>query len=199
MYSWRKLNDLQRDELLKLRKLQEVPWHSPPHIQGDKTHFHLTSACYEHKSIIGFSPERISVFEKELLQLLRDNSKEVYAWVMLPNHYHVLLNTTDVLSLLKKLSQFHGRLSFQWNKVENAKGRRVWCNAIETAIKSDRHFWATMNYIHHNPVKHSYACKWTNWPYSSAENYLKEIGREQALKNWKEYDISKMGQDWDDN
>jgi putative transposase len=197
MYNWRKMNQEQRDDLLKLRKSQEAPWHSPLHIQGDKTRFHITSACYEHKNIIGFSPERISEFEYALQECLRENSIELYAWAVLPNHYHVLLKTADILSLLKKISQLHGRKSFYWNGEEKSRGRRVWCNALETAIKSDRHFWATVNYIHHNPVKHGHADKWTGWPYSSAGTYLKSVGREQALKNWREYDISEMGEDWD--
>ncbi len=197
MYNWRKMNQEQRLSLLKLRKSQDTPWHSPLHVQGDKTRFHITAACYEHKNIIGFSPERISKFEEKLLQLLRENSSELYAWAVLPNHYHALLKASDILSLLKKLIQLHGRSSFNWNGEENLRDRRVWCNVIETAIKSERHFWATINYIHHNPVKHKHVNKWTDWPFSSAESYLKSVGREQALKNWKEYDISEMGKDWD--
>jgi putative transposase len=198
MYNWRKMSKEQREDLLKTRKSQEVPWHSPPHVQGDKTRFHVTAACYEHKNIIGLSTERISDFEDGLLQILRVNSIELHAWVVLPNHYHVLLMATDILSLLKKIVQLHGRSSFYWNGEEGLRGRRVWCNALETGIKSERHFWATVNYIHHNPVKHGHVDKWTEWPYSSAATYLKSVGREQALKNWKEYDISEMGRDWDE-
>jgi hypothetical protein len=47
-------------------------------------------------------------------------------------------------------------------------------------------------------VKHKHADKWTDWPYSSAKAYLKSVGREQVLKNLKEYDISGMGKDWDE-
>ena len=192
------MNQEQRESLLKLRKSQKAPWHSPLHIQGDNSRFHITAACYEHKDVIGFSPERISVFEDDLLHLLRVNSIELYAWAILPNHYHALLKTTNVLFLLKKVKQLHGRTSFYWNGEENSRGRRVWFNAVETAIKSERHFWASVNYIHHNPVKHRHVSKWTEWPYSSAENYLKAVGKEQALKNWREYDISEMGKNWDD-
>ena len=109
MYNWRKMNREQRDSLLELRKTQDTPWHSPLHIQGDKTRFHITAACYEHKNIIGFSPERISAFEDALLHLLRENSIGLYSWAVLPNHYHALLKTTDILSLLKKVIQLHGR------------------------------------------------------------------------------------------
>ena len=138
------------------------------------------------------------MFEDDLLHFLRVNSIELYAWAILPNHYHALLKTTNVLFLLKKVKQLHGRTSFYWNGEENSRGRRVWFNAVETAIKSERHFWASVNYIHHNPVKHRHVSKWTEWPYSSAENYLKAVGKEQALKNWREYDISEMGKNWDD-
>jgi len=56
---------------------------------------------------------------------------------------------------------------------------------------------AVLNYIHHNPVKHGYVKKWIEWPYSSASIYLDQKGRKQVLQDWKEYDISAMGQNWD--
>lgn len=198
MYNWRKMNEEQREDLLTLRKSQKRPWHSPPHIQGDKTRFIISSACYEHKDIIGVSPERISLFESEFLDLLHNNTEDIHAWCVLPNHYHALLKTGNVLILLKKISQFHGRISFLWNGEEGRRGRRVWCNTLEKTIKSERHFQAAMNYIHHNPVKHGYVKKWTDWPYSSAAEYLEKTGRDQALKTWREYDISGMGKDWDE-
>ena len=73
----------------------------------------------------------------------------------------------------------------------------MWCNALEHDVKSRGHFFATVNYIHHNPVKHGYVKLWQEWAYSSAEEYLAQYGRKRALANWKAYDISKMGIDWD--
>jgi putative transposase len=137
-------------------------------------------------------------YDSRVLNLLNENSDKLHAWCVLPNHYHALLTTRNVLALLKKLSQFHGRTSFLWNGEENKRGRRIWCNTLEKTIKSDRHFWASMNYIHHNPVKHGYVDKWTDWPYSSAKDYLEAVGRRKALENWTEYDISEMGKDWDE-
>jgi len=80
----------QREDLLELRKTQQRPWHSPPHFQGDKKRFMVTAACYEHKSVLGASPTRIAAFESELISLFENNSLELYAWVVLPNHYHGL-------------------------------------------------------------------------------------------------------------
>jgi len=198
MYNWRKITEEQRTELLELRKSQKRPWHSPPHLKGETSRFIISSACYEHENIIGYSLSRMSSFSDELLSFFSENANEVYGWAVLPNHYHVLLKTKDVLALIKRIGQFHGRSSFYWNGEENKRGRRVWCNTLERAIKSERHFYAGLNYIHHNPVKHGYVHKWTDWPFSSAEEYLRQIGREQALKNWKEYDIGYMGNNWDE-
>ncbi|MEP6912446.1 MAG: hypothetical protein ABI923_06815 [bacterium] len=47
-------------------------------------------------------------------------------------------------------------------------------------MKSERHFWATLNYVHHNPVHHGYAKHWQDWPWSSAREFLEEVGHEKA-------------------
>jgi putative transposase len=54
------------------------------------------------------------------------------------------------------------------------------------------------NYIHHNPVKHGYVDKWEDWLYSSAGDFVAEVGRDAVLKEWKEYPVMDMGQGWDD-
>jgi hypothetical protein len=65
-------------------------------------------------------------------------------------------------------------------------------------LRSDSHFWATINYIHHNPVKHGHVTRWDEWPFSSAAEYLKEVGREEAIRIWKSYPILDYGKGWDD-
>jgi putative transposase len=103
----------------------------------------------------------------------------------------------ESILLESKLFKIHQKTGFEWNQEDHTKGRKVWFNALEHGIKSERHFWATVNYIHHNPVKHSYVEKWQDWPFSSAENYLETVGKEQALKTWQEFNIEDMGNDWD--
>ena len=197
MYNWRKMNDKQRKDVLNSRKLRKNPWHSPPHRQGEGKRFIITATCYEHNHHIGYSSNRMNCFEEELLLTIKDFIDELYAWVILPNHYHLLIKTENVFSLLKALHPLHGRNSFFWNKEECVKGRRIWCGILEKAIKSDNHFYASLNYIHHNPVKHGYVNKWTDWIHSSANDYIKQRGREKVINEWNNYDISEMGKGWD--
>ena len=99
--------------------------------------------------------------------------------------------------MLHELGQFHGRTSHAWNGEDNARGRKVFFRAVERAMRSDRHFWATLNYVHHNPVRHGYVARWTEWPWSSASEYLAQTGIEAAKRIWTDFPISDYGKDWD--
>jgi putative transposase len=197
-YVWRSLTPGQRDELMLWRKSQGLPWHRPPHHAGDRTRYHLTAACYEHRPHIGRSVERIQDFCSTLLTVLEDCEVSVHAWCVLPNHYHALIETRTILVVLSGLGRMHGKLSFSWNGEEQQRGRQVWCGVAERSIRNERHFWATLNYVHHNPVRHGYVQKWRDWPFSSAGEYLAHVGQEEAARVWKEYPVLDFGKGWDD-
>jgi putative transposase len=77
-------------------------------------------------------------------------------------------------------------------------GRKVFFRAVERAIRSDRHYWETLNYVHHNPVRHGYVARWIDWPWSSATDYLAQTGVEEAKRIWHEYPLRDYGKDWDE-
>jgi putative transposase len=65
-------------------------------------------------------------------------------------------------------------------------------------VTSEAHRWATVNYIHHNPVHHGYVKQWQEWPSSSAAQYVTAVGREFATRMWKQYPVLEMGRGWDE-
>ena len=194
-YQWRSLTPTQRADLLAYRKQLRRPWHRPPHYGGGAIHYHLTAACYEHKPIIGHTPDRMVQFCEELLSSL---PKEPAAWCVLPNHYHLLIRCDDLKQTVALLGKLHGRTSFDWNGEENTRGRKVWHAAADRAMRGNEHFWATLNYIHHNRVRHGYSNFWQEWPFSSAFSYLDEVGRDEAIRIWNDYPILDYGEGWDD-
>jgi len=137
-------------------------------------------------------------FCQTLLEILHTNHAQIHAGCVLPNHYHLLIETKEILDLVRTLGQMHGRLSFAWNGEENRRGRQVWCGVVERYMRNDAHFWATLNYVHHNPVHHRYVEQWQAWPFSSAEDYLAGIGRQTAEQIWRTYPILDYGKGWDD-
>jgi REP-associated tyrosine transposase len=197
MYRWRRMTPEQRREALALRQRHRHPWHGLPHYESDGQFYLLTAACYEHRPIIGTTAGRLAAFEADLLETIAAHSPRIWAWVVVPNHYHVLAYVPDLKALLAGLGQLHGRTSHRWNGEDNARGRHVWHRAAETAMKSGGHFWATVNYVLHNPVRHGYVQRWQDWPYSSASEYLEAVGREVAERRWREYPLLGYGDGWD--
>lgn len=122
--------------------------------------FMVSGACFEHQCVIGLTPERMTQFETALISLCREFTTNLYAWCVLPNHYHLLVQTDRLKVFRAELGKLHGRSSFEWNGEDNRRGRQVWHNCLDRKIKSHGHFWAAVNYIHHNPVRHRYIEKW---------------------------------------
>lgn len=199
MYRWRQLSLHERTELLASRQRASRPWHGPLHWgQDGPAWFHLTAASYEHVPHIGHSPARMDRFADELLAVSAAQSASVAAWCLLPNHYHLLLQTPDLHALVAALGRLHGRSSREWNLEESTTGRRVFHRAADRQIRSDAHFWATLNYVHHNPVRHGYVAQWTDWPWSSAAGYLDSLGHSEANRIWRTYPLLDYGEGWDD-
>ncbi len=197
-YLWRKLTPKQREGWLAWRRRNRRPWHTPPHRFGiGGAEYHITAACFEHRPHIGLSPDRLSVFCAGLLSLADHDGIQLSAWCVMPNHYHLLVAAADGKAFVRELGRFHGRQSCEWNRQELTPGRQVFHGCMEREIRSDRHHWATLNYIHHNPVHHRYTDCWTEWPWSSAGEYLEQVGRKNALRIWREYPIGEYGKGWD--
>jgi putative transposase len=197
MYDYRKLRPEQRREAVEYRRLQKRPWHSPPHWEFvGQRQFIISASCYEHREIIGVTPERMTEFETVLVDACAEFAI-LYAWCLLPNHYHLLVKTDQLKELRAALGKLHGRSSFKWNGEDDSRGRQVWHNCFDRVVRSLRHFWATMNYIHHNPVHHGYVERWQDWPWSSARDFLERVGQKTAEEIWREYPVLDYGKKWD--
>ena len=196
MYKWRQMTDDQREETLRMRQENCRPWHSPPHFGEERNVYLLTSACYEHKPLMA-TPTRRDEWSRDLLDVLSKVEADIRAWVILPNHWHVLLTVT-----LPMLRPMIGRLNngkaTQWNREDKTPGRKVWHGFSDRYIRNERHYYASLNYVHANPVKHGYVANATDWKWSSLHTYIDEVGRDTLKEWWKEYPVSEYGKGWDD-
>jgi putative transposase len=175
-YESRGLTPEQRAELAHYRRQNGYPEHAPPHPFRDERVYLISAANYQHKRIME-SGERRTAFETELLSLLHSIATELVAWVVLPNHYHVLLDVPSLNDVSRALRQLHGSTSRQWNLEDNMTGKRtVWYRFEDRVIRGDQHLRLTFNYIHYNPVKHGYVKDSADWPWSSRTLYYEEKG-----------------------
>ncbi len=196
MYDYRNMSPAERQAIVAHRRRRNFPWHGPPHLEAAPGFRLITGVCFEHEMILR-SCARLKWFEEEILRSLREWRIACAAWCILPNHYHALLQIDDIKAFSKCLGQFHGRTSYIMNEEDDACGRRVWYRSQDRAMRSDRHFFTSINYIHNNPVKHGYVKKWQDWPFSSIHWYLQNKGRPWLLDAWREYPLLDFGKSWD--
>lgn len=196
MYDYRKWNDRQQQEAVADRRFRNFPYHQPPHMKASEEFRIVTGTCFEHRRYLD-SPLRLKWFENMLLTSLASESYKVEAWIILPNHYHLLLKIPEFEPFAKLIGKIHGRTSFQMNREDQTRGRKVWFNYTDRMMRSDRHYFTTINYLHHNPVKHGYVDRQNDWPWSSFHHYLSHKGRDWLIDLWREYPVRQYGKKWD--
>ena len=101
MYEYDKLNVQQRQELIQQRLKQGFPAHSPPHPLQSHTYYLLAATCYRHQKILTTSSRRQQLFNL-ITEKFMNNGVKVIAWVILANHYHLLVNVPDFKMLSSK-------------------------------------------------------------------------------------------------
>jgi len=197
MLDWKNLTLEQKKDIQAYREKARIPWHSPPHYDTNDNTYMINACNFNHVSIIGQSRERMALFEHTLLSILDKHCSRIYAWCVLPNHYHCIIETNDLQYTIFGLGQMHGRLSRAWNLEDNTLGRKCWYRCFDRIIRSERQLYLSVNYVHYNPIKHGYVEKMPDWAFSSSDDYVSQLGREKAVSIWKKYPVDKMELEWE--
>ena len=196
-YNYRRMTPEQREILLKKRAAKGYPLHAPPHPIKKKTFYLLTAANFEHRHIMTAAKRRTE-FQRKAFEEFAEFELETAAWVILANHYHIMAYVPVFAKLPALFNRLHGATSRQWNLEDGKTGQRtVWYQFSDRMIRSEAHFYAMLNYVHYNPVKHGYVKRMNEWEWSSFHWYLEKMGRDWLVEIWKKYPIKNYGEKWD--
>jgi putative transposase len=196
VYDYRKMTPDQRAEVVAERMARGYPSHAPPRSVGENTYM-LSAACFEHRAVM-LTGDRLGEFADALLAGVAEKvGGTVHAWVVLPNHYH-LVASVDMQAYRSWVGRLHNGKATQWNREDATPGRKVWFRFSDRQIRSERHYYASVNYIHGNPVKHGYVEDARSWPWSSLHEYLAQFGAKTLREWWREYPVKDYGRGWDD-
>ncbi|NJN79903.1 MAG: transposase [Anaerolineales bacterium] len=165
--------------------------HRPPHLYLDNAWYFITASALNKNKILT-TPEHLTIWSVSFKELVLEFKIKLIAWVILANHYHLLLmpNTSnDIGNFMKRLN---GSTSYKLNKIDNQQGRTIWYSYWDTCIRSEKDFWTRFNYIHYNPVKHGYVDNPEDWEFSSYRFYLRGNGQtwlNETTNNFPIYDL----------
>ena len=92
-YEYYKLTPEERELIIRERKERRYPLHAPPHPFRCPGYYQINAANYEHAPVMA-DPGRRTGFESRLLDAMHEIQAEIVGWVVLPNHYHILIGVT---------------------------------------------------------------------------------------------------------
>ncbi|AZA81997.1 transposase [Chryseobacterium lactis] len=108
---------------------------------------------------------------------------DVYAYCLLPNHFHLLLrfknfdeidHENEHQFLMKSFSDLLNAYAKAYNKVYNRKGA-LFLNTIKRKkIRDEKYLLKVLHYIHNNPVNHGFVNQIEDWRHSSYNSYINE-------------------------
>jgi REP element-mobilizing transposase RayT len=92
---------------------------------------------------------------------------DLHAWVVMPNHVHLLIEPTEA-SLSKIIQELKRYTSREANKILRRTGALWSGDYFDTYMRDSKHQLQTRNYIENNPVKALLVRAPAEWPWSSA-------------------------------
>jgi putative transposase len=148
--------------------------------------FFLTIVTFERRQIFN-QPQECRILGKAVNQVRGDYPFSLDAWVLMPDHLHVIwtlpkgdINYGKRVGLVKAYFSKAARTWFHDESKMNPSRRdrrettiwqrRFWEHTIRDEEDLARHF----DYLHYNPVKHGLVQRVRDWPYSSFHRLVKE-------------------------
>lgn len=176
--------------------MREPAIHHPPHVYLDDTWYAITAATKSRDRLFA-PPGYKDLVRDKLKSLVVEFKLHLAAWVILDNHYHLLVKLDQGARMSTFIQRLHGSTSHEINKRDGARGRMVWHNYWDTCIRGEHDYWTRFNYIHHNPVKHGYVTDMADWPYSSYRWYMNHKGADWLADALRRYPIRDYTDDKD--
>ncbi len=168
-------------------------------IQPDQPHFVTLTVL--HWIPVFTRPDTVDIILQSLHHLMTEGLK-VYAYVILENHLHLVLQSPqldrDVARLKsftakkiirylddKKVKSILEQLAFYKKAHKVDRAYQFWQEGVHPErIQNERMMRQKIDYIHHNPVKRGYVDQAEHWRYSSARDYLGQPGLLKVCRRW---------------
>jgi REP element-mobilizing transposase RayT len=93
---------------------------------------------------------------------------KLIAWVVMPNHIHLLLRALAGHKLEKIMHSFKSFTASESNKALGRRGAFWMRESFDRYIRNEEHFARTFRYIENNPVKAKICVSPEDWEFSSA-------------------------------
>jgi len=162
---------------------------------------HFVTCTVLHWIPVFTRPATVEILLDSLRFLMNDGLK-LYAYVILENHLHMVVQSDDLNRDLARFKSYTSKKLISYLAENNVRQILDQLAFYKKAHKSDRayQFWQEgshpewvqheammrqkVEYIHQNPVKRGYVDQPEHWRYSSARNYAGQDGLLDVCRQW---------------
>ncbi len=162
---------------------------------------HFVTCTVLHWIPVFTRPDTVEIVLASLRFLMKDGLK-VYAYVVLENHLHLVVQSGDLnrdiarfksytskqlLAYLSKhnVRQILDQLAFYKKAHKGDRAYQFWQEGCHPEwIQNDEMMHQKVDYVHQNPVKRGYVDLAEHWRYSSARDYQGQAGLLEVCTQW---------------
>ncbi|WP_127471125.1 REP-associated tyrosine transposase [Thiomicrorhabdus aquaedulcis] len=162
---------------------------------------HFVTCTVLHWIPVFTRPETVDILLSSL-RFLQAEGLNVYSYVILENHLHMVVESDDLSRDIARFKQFTAKQCLALLQEKGAKTLLDQFAFYKKAHKSERafQFWQEgchpewiqsdemmrqkIEYIHQNPVKRGYVDLPEHWRYSSARDYMGQAGLLDIKRVW---------------
>ena len=163
---------------------------------------HFLTATINHWLPIFTRTETVNIVLDSWRYLQQHSSMEIYGYVILENHLHLLAASDDLSHDIQRFKSYSAKQIINYLQQRREKGvlellalfkrahktesnYQVWEEGNHPQlIESEQVMRQKLDYIHQNPVKRGYVDLPEHWRYSSARNYAGMEGLIDVTRNW---------------
>jgi putative transposase len=119
-----------------------------------------------------FSDADCVLYRDLLVAACRAANVEIWAWVLMPNHVHLILTPADADGLRRALAPLHRRYAGHVQARRKRSGH-FWQGRFGAVVMDEEHLGAALRYVALNPVRARLAARAQDWRWSSARAHLR--------------------------
>lgn len=111
---------------------------------------------------------RVAEIVKTSIMFFHNKKYLLHAWVIMPNHVHLIFTLMENFTLSSIISSFKSYTAVRANQVLGRHGKFWYPEYFDRYIRDSDHFESVQHYIKNNPVRAGLCMSPEQWRYGSA-------------------------------
>jgi putative transposase len=157
--------------------------HTPAHLLIDDAPYFITGAIYGRRRLLRDDGLKADLLLR-MRRLFAACAWEFQHWVILDNHYHLLVKSRRGEDLPRIINQLHSRSASAIHQA-TACEFPVWWNYWDYCLRDEQDYHRHLNYLLYNPVKHGYVADLKDYAFSSFQALFAQMGREELARQFR--------------